>query len=222
MFIMNRKENESEQREKAYNNLNRISEEAEKCMKELESRTSYLPIVEQDGSSECPFAEDLYAQKEEAEDKFRDLLSDLNGQIPLLTDDIVRHRRNLKQISSDKEKLTTPQPKGSYSSAEQQLQSDLHRALRIQSRVGDILKRAKLALEIAESKKFPGRKPQRKGFSPGASAPASPIPLREPVAVMPPPVMFPGGVLPAGPVVSSPGPALGGPTGGLLSSGPLK
>ena len=222
MFKMNYKENESEQREKAFNNLNRISEQADRAIKELQSKASSLPIVEEDGSSECPFAEDLYAQKEEAEDKLRDLLSDLNGQIPLLTDDIARHRRNLKQISADKEKLTTPQPKGSYSSAEQQLQSDLHVALRIQERFRDILKRAKLALEIAATQTFPGRKPQRKGFSPGASAPASPVPLRGPVTVMPPPVTFPGGGLPAGPIVSSPGPALGGPTGGLLSSGPLK
>jgi len=213
----------TKEREDALKGLERVSGNVEKNTKELEDRASCLPIVEEDGSSECPFAEDLYAQKEEVEEKLKSALLDLNGRIPFLAQEISRCRNNLKQMSSDREKLVLEAPKNSYSSAEQEQKTQLRDVIKIQMRINDILKRAKLVLEIAEAEKFPGRKPQRKGFSPGASSPSSlPVPLREPVAIMAPPIGSPGGTFPVGPVISNPGPGLGGETGGILSTGPLK
>jgi len=223
MNIINKIEmDKAKESEDALKGLERVAGDVEKYTKELEDRASWLPIVEEDGSSECPKAEDYYAQKEEVEEKLKLALLDLNRRIPFLAQEISRCRNNLRHISSDREKLMSKEPQDSYSSAEQEQEAQLRGVIKIQMRINDILKRAKLVLEIAEDKKFPGRKPQRKGFSPGAPSSSSPIPLHEPVAIMAPPIRSPGGTFPVGPVVSNPGPGLGGETGGVLSTGPLK
>ena len=46
-------------------------QKAAQCVQELLRAASQLPKIDENGSSECPFAEELYAKKEEAQKKAR-------------------------------------------------------------------------------------------------------------------------------------------------------
>ena len=192
-------------------------------IKNLDSKTSILPRVDEDGGSECPFAEDLYAQKEEAERELTKGIQKLEGFLPVLDREIARCRNNMNRIKADASSLNRQEAKNGYSQAEKQQRYQYQKNVEDRKKVLFVLKKANLALEIAQSKKFPGRKPQRSspfGKGPTTMEPSPPRSTKPPPYA--PPVRSPGGTFPLGPIVSNPGPQLGGEVGGILSTGPLK
>ena len=68
---------------------------------ELEKVASYLPAVEDDGYSECPFAEELYANKEEAQTKLAECLVSLRAMLNAIDQELTRCNGNQARISSD-------------------------------------------------------------------------------------------------------------------------
>ena len=67
----------------------------EKRMDKLESALSVLPRVDPDGSSECPFAEQLFAQKEEPEADIVKGLPDMKDLLQRAQDCVREARQKL-------------------------------------------------------------------------------------------------------------------------------
>ena len=74
--------------------LQSILDRDKKLIDELEQAMTVLPHVEEDGSSECPFAGELYAKKEELEQQVKDVVKHLQGYDADLTREIRRLKGN--------------------------------------------------------------------------------------------------------------------------------
>ncbi len=169
---------------------------------QLESILQSLPRVEANGRSECPFAEDLYAQKEELETQVSRAVAMLQGYLSALEKEVERCERNLDQIGRDSTKLNVPAALDAYNTAEQAQRDEYYQAVTDRDAVVLVLSRANGVLQVSRSRKYPGKIPERDPFG------VPPKPLVPPT---------PGGPQPVGPG----GPSLGGDAGDLFDMGPL-
>ena len=76
---------------------------------QLDSTMTKLPYVDENGSSECPWAEDLYAQKEELEAELTFEVEKLRYYMPELEKRVSRCEKNLQRIEADSARLNTEQ-----------------------------------------------------------------------------------------------------------------
>jgi chromosome segregation ATPase len=130
-------------------------------VEELSSKTRELPKVEEDGSSECPFAEALYAQKDESIEKVEKELQELHGYLSLVEQEIARCEGNLQRINADAGSLNLDEAKDKYRVAIRSQESEYNNAVRQRKALIDLIARAEEALALARAKAFPGRKPQK-------------------------------------------------------------
>jgi len=180
--------------------------DTEKSMKELEKKMSYLPRIDSEGNSECPFAEDLYAQKEEAEKEVVRSVDWLKDCLPLLNREISRCQKNLNHIRNDAGRLATPEAKSQYVVAERMLMREYLEAVENRKRAEFLLEKAHVILKRARGRKYPGKIPQRRSFSPESAPPSHRIT---------------SGTGPGPQPDSRQGPALGTGLAGIFSIGPL-
>ena len=148
----------SEDDEKKLIQFHGAAQELEQGIKELEAKMA-LPLVEPDGDSDCPFAEHLYAQKEEAEAKLVHTMSWFEDLLPVLDRKVERCRRNRSLVHSHAEMLNGVDPKKKYESAKRGLQQQYQEALDERKQAGFLLEKAKLVLARSQSLKFPGKIP---------------------------------------------------------------
>ena len=178
----------------------------------LVDKTRSLPPVRKDGTSECSFAEDLYAEQVELTEKAVRAHNVARGYQPAVEGEIAKHLKNNEILRRGVGGLQTPGLRSHLSRAESEARSRLERLRKQQTGLAGLIKRMDEAIQFAQSKKFPVRKPRRS--YPGVGAIATPLP--GPLAA-PPPGQPPGpkpGPKPGAPGVSR-------PLSGLLSSGPL-
>jgi len=169
-----------------------------KRVDELEQAVRILPTVEEDGSSECPFARELYAKKEELEQQVTSDIDVLNDFLVKLDKEIERCGKNLAQIQADSAKLNLQEPQDCYVQAELEQQKEYKDAVKDREDVYAVLVKAEAILKITQRKKYPGEEPQGQDQSP---------------------ISFPDHVqIP--PSESQPD-TLGGEVDGLISLGPL-
>jgi chromosome segregation ATPase len=164
----------------------------------LESAVTSLPHIDEQGRSECPFAETLYAQKEEHEAK---VTKDVNQMIRYrraLEHEVARCQHNLARIQADSARLNHDKPRAAYSEAAEAAERACRAAIEDRDAVSVALARASAVLEVSRRRKFPGREPQRQQAFPAAGPGAA---------------QGPGARIPSG--------GLGGELSGLLSIGPL-
>ena len=147
---------------------------AERDVGHLQSLTNSLPVVEEDGSSECPFAEKLFAEKEEAERKVAGHVQKLNRCLVELGRELDRCRGNLQRIEVDQQSLRLTKPINEYSRAALAQRDQCYHAQNDQEAVTIVLSRAEAVLEAARNHKFPGREPRNRS----SSAPPLPTPDR--------------------------------------------
>ena len=217
-IIQKPKNNDYDNEQAALDDLARKRGNVNKYIEELEKRSSHLPLIEENDKSISPGTEDSYAQKDEAVLKLKGAVRTLEKSLPILNKAISRRQHNLDITRSDSERLILEDAQDHYLAAEEELGKQLRKLMGQRKSMNDVLKRARLALEIAESKKLPGGKvPQRKETGDGTSE-SVPTIAKTPAT---PPMRGPGGILPVGPVVGIPKPPLRGETDGLLSIGPL-
>lgn len=165
-------EKASKQDKEALKNFSRIADDVEKLIKELESKLSTLPTVDEEATSECPFAEDLYAKMEEAAENLSQAIELLQLFIPLLDREVARCQKNLDHIRSGAGRLVTPEAKRLFQAAHRLQMQEYLKAVENCKTAEFLLERAALVLKRAKSKKFPGGKPQRQGpFVPTSSGP---------------------------------------------------
>jgi len=131
-----------------------------RLVRELESKTSSLPTVSEDGTSECRFAEELYAAKEEVEEKLMECERELGRSLEYLDEEVACHRRSLAAIGMDITKLKLKETVEEYWRAEAAERDQYHRAMKQRDATREVLTRAEAALRAARARKYPGRKPR--------------------------------------------------------------
>lgn len=139
-------------------------------LEELLSKIQVLPKVDkEEGRSECPFAEDLYAEKDDFAEKVEKESKKLQRYLRLVEQEIARCRGNLGQISADAGSLNLGEAKERYAAAKRAQEFQYERAIQQRKALMDLISRTEKTLTLARSKTFPGRKP-RKNFRPPAGA----------------------------------------------------
>jgi hypothetical protein len=161
-------ENEQQPRSRAQDDLNLKDVNSyiyymKGLAKDLLSKINSLPNVDKDGNSECPFAEDLYAQKDEFMEKVEQESQKMYRYLSLVEHEITRCRANLERISADAGSLNFDEAKKKYEAAMRSQESEYNEVIGKRKALIDLIKMVEETLSMARSKMFPGRKPQ-KGF----------------------------------------------------------
>lgn len=115
-----------------------------------------LPAVDAEGQSECPFAEELYAKKQEAEQKLSGQLSILHTYLSAVGQEIARCKRNLVVISSHETMLNRDDARRNYTDAEVAQAAQYKQFLQKRDRIQEMIERVQDALAESQSKQFPG------------------------------------------------------------------
>lgn len=135
---------------------------AEESLEKLRTRTRTLPKVKKDGSSECPFAEDLYAQKEEAAKAAQRRLEELRELLRLIENKIARCRANMTRVSRDKGSLNSKEARSQYQRAKEAQEFHYRKAVDQKKAVLELIKQIEQAAREADQKKYPGKEPRRR------------------------------------------------------------
>jgi hypothetical protein len=126
----------------------------------LDRALSSLPYVAPDGGSECPFAEQLFFQKEEQEQTVAHDVDTLRRHLRRLEYEIGRCRGNLEQIQADGGTLKLKEASEHYSQATEVQQRELEAVIDDRDAVLTVLMRAEAVLKVSRTRKFPGREPR--------------------------------------------------------------
>ncbi|MHC4116586.1 MAG: hypothetical protein ACYSWO_03655 [Planctomycetota bacterium] len=150
-----------------------IVTEAVSDAKALQQSSGSLPKVDQDGHSECPFAEELYAKHEELRKKVQKRLPQLHECLTVVAEQITKYGNDLVVVSTHQDRLNRDRPRAHFSEAEAQLAALYKRYLQLQDRVEQAIHFVNDVLQEASTKRFPGKIPQKwpqSGGVAGASA----------------------------------------------------
>lgn len=149
--------------------LDSFSYSLKQLVEQLSSATSVLPNVDEEGNSECPFAEKLYAKKDECMEKLEKELQELPRYQAFLEKEISRCSSNLDQIGKGVNSLYHDETKEKFEAAKRAQQAEYNDAIRKRKDFTALISRAEKVLALARSKEFPGDK-SHKGFGPQSGA----------------------------------------------------
>lgn len=121
-----------------------------------------LPKVDSKGRSECPFAEDLYAESDKLLHEFRLLREKIPGYMNLLDQEIVRFKNNLNQLQSGTSALKTAQPKEQFKFASQAYQFHYNKYLNTKRELTELAAESDQVVKQAANKRWPLGKPKKK------------------------------------------------------------
>lgn len=134
----------------------------EELLKNLSSKVQELPDLDGKDPSECEFAEDRYAEKEEMVEKVSERLNELHRHKEILDREIERCKNNLDIIETDASSLSLDEAKENYLFAKLSQEFDYKKAVCLRQEISDLISYSKKTLEVAALKKFPGKKPEKK------------------------------------------------------------
>ena len=143
--------------------LNHFVEHMEKILDELEEKIRVLPKVDKKGQSECSFAEELYAYKEEMYAIAKKEAKKIGPYMELGEQEIERCRRNIEQLRVDTDSLNLEEAKKKYEAAKESIEYQMNKAVN-QNRM--LIKTGERFQELskqAEEKVWPLGKPKRSG-----------------------------------------------------------
>lgn len=121
-----------------------------------------LPKVDSKGHSECPFAEDLYAESDKLLQEFRLIKEKISGYMNLVNQEIVRFKNNLNQLQSDTSALNTKQAKDQFHTARHAYEIHYNKYLGIKRELTELATQSDQVLSQSENKKWPLGKPKKK------------------------------------------------------------
>ncbi len=123
----------------------------------LLAKVRSLPPLQPDGSSDCPDAEELYAQREEIERKLRGWVDLLRQHLGLVVKEIQRCKLNSNVIEAATTDLNHDDPKHAFTEAEAAQAREYARWARLRQEILEFLEEAEEALqEAAWHPRFPG------------------------------------------------------------------
>jgi len=164
-------------------------------LQNLSDKTEELPKTDKEGNSECPWAEDKYAEHVELIRRVEEQLYELQQFQTIVNQIVSKHRSNLEQIKNDYNTLNTQTAQQGYSFAEMTARHHLRKAEEHKERLNHMIEWARKVLQFAKEKKFPGGNPQKQfrppaSFSGGGMAlpgsmPPAPVQAEPPVRAIP-------------------------------------
>lgn len=127
---------------------------------ELRRDCDILPRVSADGSSECPFAEDLYFRKEQSARFVREDLKELK-QFAAMAASIARSgREKLSELSEQRSHLHHEGPQKHFIEAEDTLQDRMRQHERMSRDLQEAITEVEATLRESDARRFPGREPR--------------------------------------------------------------
>ena len=134
----------------------------EHLLNKLSEKVEHLPKVNKKDSLKDDTVENLYAEKEEAVDTVVKELSRLQGFGGIVDKKIARCAGNLNQLGMDANSLHLGAAKEKYKFAKLSQEFNHKKAIQQKKDLQNVVSWAKKVLDLARSKKFPGRKPKKK------------------------------------------------------------
>ena len=138
-----------------------VAASVRKLAEKVRRACSSLPSVTPDGGSDCPFAEDLYAQKQESWDELADRVADLHAVLSEVDRQIARGRTNLMRILEGERRVSLPEAAAELNRAAQLQSAESARWRGARSTVESALRAANAVLEHGELRRFPLGEPRR-------------------------------------------------------------
>jgi hypothetical protein len=138
---------------------------------DLNSKNNVLPKVDKMGRSDCPFAERLYADKEEALGKVVNELKKIKEFIERMDFEIKRCEKNLGLIRFDRDGLSLDEARKQYDAARERQKKEQNVFIYQKQRLNDLLTKGNKLLKTARDKRhtWPLGKPKKKdNFNPEA------------------------------------------------------
>lgn len=127
----------------------------ESCIKKIDRAVSVLPKVEKNGSSECPFAKELYQKKQEAQDKVASCMKTLAEHQGWVKDQIGKCKDNLVVVSANADRLNNDLPQQQFTDAEVKLAATYKKLVRLKVKVEKTIKKCQKAIQRASKKNYP-------------------------------------------------------------------
>ena len=134
----------------------------EDLLNKLSVKVEHLPKVNKKDSLKDDTVENLYAEKEEAVDTVVKELNRLQGFGGIVDKKIARCAGNLNQLGKDANSLHLGEAKERYKFAKLSQEFNHKKAIQQKKDLQNVVSWAKKVLDLARSKKYPGRKPKKK------------------------------------------------------------
>jgi hypothetical protein len=131
-------------------------------LQKVHDTVARLPKVDSKGHSECPFAEDLYADSDKLLHEFELIKKKIPGYMNLVDQEIVRFKNNLDQLQFDTSALNTKQAKDQFHTARHAYEIHYNKYLAIKRELTDLATQSDQVLSQADNKKWPLGKPKKK------------------------------------------------------------
>lgn len=128
---------------------------------ELSQSTHSLPPVNEDGSSDCEFAEEWYAKHEELRTDVQGLLAQVHEYLTAVEDEITKLSHDLAVISTHEDRLHRDAPRAHFSEAEAQVAALYNRYRQLRQQIIDTIVYIDQVLQDASTKRFPGGVPRK-------------------------------------------------------------
>ena len=157
------------------NEAEKALESTKKCMEDLDRSVHSLPSVDEEGNSECPFADELYAKKEELQEKLESRLKDLFELLKAVEAEIKRCEKNLAVVTGHKDRIHGDKVRDQYSDEELKLAARIKQLTEIREQIQKAIKAVQKALAEAKARYYPGTKPEK---GPGISDDSPTPPLK--------------------------------------------
>jgi len=173
---MESEETNHDKREKqpSYMNLEDLDEfinHMEALLDKLTSKVNQLPKVDEKGNSECPFAEELYADKEEALTEVSKESKKIEQYLDRVKWEIKRCRKNLDLIRFDRTKITLDEARKQYDAAKEAQQRELNKFIHLKKKLNDLKTGKNMLIKTAQDKRHTwpiGKPKQNDHFNPEA------------------------------------------------------
>jgi len=141
----------------------------DECIEGLRKAYDLLPKVDEEGNSECPFAEQLYAQKQEQQRELQQHLEKLKKDLVQVETDIQKCNSNANIVASDQGQLHSQNVFERYEQAEDKLKSKLKQLHEKRTHIRSKMKDTEKLLAKTNEKNWPDGEPEGQRFSLGPS-----------------------------------------------------
>jgi hypothetical protein len=125
------------------------------CIKTLLSAVGFLPKVDEQGNSDCPFAKELYEKKEKAQEEVAACVDRLHEYEKWTDDQIKRCLNNLVVISANADRLNSDLPRQEFTEAEVKAAVLYKRLIGLRLKIRKATKKCHQAIKEASRKKYP-------------------------------------------------------------------
>ena len=134
-------------------------QKSQAAVEKLERTAGRLPKVDQDGNSECPFAEQWYAEKEAAQKELNDCLQKMDEYRQWVDKEIHGCRNDLSVTTAHEERLHKDSPREHYSDAEAKISGNLRHLAKVKEQIEALFKQMQKSIQKACRKYYPGKIP---------------------------------------------------------------